>query len=83
LVQTRIDPRPLLGDSGLLLRDQASLSVMDDIETLRREARSARLKLVAVCIFLGFLLGLGAGLLIADHTIERTVIIPLEPGQKI
>jgi len=48
---------------------------MDD-----KEFRRAKFRLAASAIALGFIIGLGVGLAVAYHTIERTVVIPLPQG---
>ena len=45
-----------------------------------KELRRARLKLVGISIFVGFLIGLGVGVAITYHSIERVVVVPLQPG---
>jgi hypothetical protein len=48
-------------------------------ETEKRIRRSA-LKLIAISMALGFLIGLGVGLTIAYNTIDRVVVVPLDQG---
>jgi L-asparagine transporter-like permease len=52
-------------------------------EQLNKRLKRSAIRLIAVSMALGFLLGLGAGLLIADLTIERTVIVPLTKGVEV
>jgi hypothetical protein len=51
-------------------------------ETDRRIRRSA-LKLVAISLALGFLLGFAAGAVVMYHSIDRVVVIPLQPGVEV
>jgi hypothetical protein len=48
-------------------------------ELVKRIRRSA-LKLVAVSVLIGFLLGLAVGAKINYYSVERTVIVPLGQG---
>jgi hypothetical protein len=51
-------------------------------ETDRRIKRST-LKLIAISLALGFLLGFAAGAVVMYHSIDRVVVIPLEPGIEV
>ena len=51
-------------------------------ETDRRIRRSA-LKLIAISMALGFLLGFGAGAVVMYHSIDQVVVIPLQPGVEV
>ena len=53
---------------------------MDESE--KRIRRSA-LKLIAVSLSLGFLIGLAVGAAITYNSIERVVVVPLTPGVEV
>ena len=54
--------------------------LMDEID--KRVRRSA-LKLIASSLALGFMIGLAVGAAIVYYSIDRVVVIPLEPGVKV
>ena len=53
---------------------------MDEID--KRVRRSA-LKLIASSLALGFMIGLAVGATMVYYSIDRVVVIPLEPGVKL
>ncbi|MFV8816676.1 hypothetical protein [Haliea sp. E17] len=57
---------------------------MDKHETIKREARQSAKRLVFYSVVLGLLIGFGAGLVVADMSIERVKIIyPECSGTKV
>ena len=51
-----------------------------DIEKLEKKIRRSALKLVAVGIGIGFLIGLAVGATLGYNSVERIVVIPLTKG---
>jgi hypothetical protein len=55
---------------------------MDTDDTDKRIRRSA-LKLVALSLAVGFMLGLAVGVTVAYNTIDRVLVIPLPEGVEV
>jgi hypothetical protein len=52
------------------------------ISDLDKRIRRSAIRLVAVGVAIGFLIGLAVGATLASYSVERTVIVPLQRGIK-
>ncbi len=53
---------------------------MDEMD---KQIRRSALKLIAINLALGFMIGLAVGATVVYYSIDRVVVIPLTPGMEI